>query len=235
MVATLVTAGTVRNGFLTDERLDYYTINQFAGTQQLFDLHRMLEQLFGSRTRLKLLRLFLTNPQEQYFVRELSRRIDERLNSVRRELANLEKIGLVQTVAARRKRYYRLNTKSVLYPELRALILKARLTVEQDIIQKLKKAGAITFLVLTGVFTGQDDAKTDILIVGRCNREKLKPIIKKLQENFDREIRYTVMSKKEFDYRQDITDRFLFDILENKNVTLIDAMKKLRRRHGAVS
>lgn len=50
--------------------------------------------------------------------------------------------------------------------------------------------------------------------------------MKRLQENFDREIRYAVMSRKEFDYRRDITDKFLFDILENKKVTLIDAIFK---------
>lgn len=186
----------------------------------------MLEHLFGSRTRLKLLRLFVTHPNERFFVREMSRKIDERLNSVRRELANLERIDLVGSATTDKKRYYQLNTKCVLYPELRALIIKARLAIEQDLIQKLKKAGAISYLALTGVFVGQEDTKVDILIVGRCNRSKLQPIMKRLQENFDREIRYAVMSRKEFDYRRDITDKFLFDILENKKVTLIDAIFK---------
>ncbi len=186
----------------------------------------MLEQLFGSRTRLKLLRLFLIHPQEQYFVREISRRIDEQLNSVRRELANLEKLTIIQTVTSNKKRFYRLNTKCVLYPELKSLILKARLVIEEDLIQKLKKAGSIQYLVLTGLFVGQDDAKTDMLIIGRVNRQKLAPLIKPMQENFDREIRYTVMSRQEYEYRRDVTDLFLFDILENKKVTLIDTLHK---------
>lgn len=186
----------------------------------------MLEQLFGSRTRLKLLRLFLTHPSEQFFVREITRRIDERLNSVRRELANLESIKLVETVANKKKRYYRLNTFSVLYPELKALILKARLTIEQDVLHKLKRSGAISYLALTGMFTGVDEARTDILIVGRVNRTHLRPLIKKLQSNFDSEVRFTVMSKKEFEYRREITDRFLYTILENKKVVLIDTLTK---------
>lgn len=194
----------------------------------------MLEQLFGSRTRFKLLRLFLTNPDEQYFVRELSRKIDERLNSVRRELANLERLTIIQTVAVNKKRYYRLNTKCVLYPELKALMVKARLAIEKDLVHKLKRAGSISYLVLTGLFTGLDGAKTDMLIVGRCNRQKLRPLVKRLQVSFDREIRYTVMSKKEFEYRRDITDRFLFDILENKKVTLINTLKHTRGVHEVV-
>lgn len=186
----------------------------------------MLEQLFGSRTRVKLLRLFLTHSEEQYFVREITRKVDERINSVRRELANLEDLQLIKTVAQNRKRYYRLDTTCLLYPELKALILKSRVAIEQDLVQKLKKMGKVSYMALTGVFTGVEDAKTDVLIVGRVNRSQLKTFMRKLQSNFDTEIRFTVMNLKEFGYRRDITDRFLYTILENKRVTLIDTLKK---------
>ena len=83
----------------------------------------MLEQLFGSRTRIKLLRLFLGNPEREYFVRELTRLIDERINSVRRELANLESIGLVKSLSKDKKRFYQVNDKSPVFEEMRALIL----------------------------------------------------------------------------------------------------------------
>ncbi|MFH1171613.1 MAG: winged helix-turn-helix domain-containing protein [bacterium] len=185
----------------------------------------MLEQLFGSRTRVKLLRLFLVNPGEQFFVREITRRIDEQINSVRRELANLEDLGLLEEKTRDRKRYYRLNISCVLYPELRALILKSRIAIEQNLVSKLKNMGSISFVTLTGVFTGVEDAKTDVLIVGRVNRKQIRSLMKKLQVNFDSEIRYTVMNLREFNYRRDITDRFLYTILENKRVTLIDKLK----------
>lgn len=186
----------------------------------------MLEQLFGSRTRVKLLRLFLTHPDEQFFVREITRRIDERINSVRRELENLEDLGLVETVNKNRKRYARLNRRCLLYPELKALILKSRVAVEQNLVEKLKKMGRVSYMVLTGVFTGVEDAKTDVLIVGRVNRKQFRAFMKKLQANFDSEVRYTIMNLREFNYRRDITDKFLYTILENKRVTLIDALKQ---------
>jgi DNA-binding transcriptional ArsR family regulator len=186
----------------------------------------MLEQLFGSRTRVKLLRLFLTHPGEQFFVRELTRRVDERINSVRRELANLEDLGLIQTAAQNRKRYYRLDTNCLLYPELKALILKSRVAIEQNLVHRLRSMGSVSYMALTGVFTGVPEAKTDVLIVGRVNRKQLKAFMKKLQVNFDSEIRFTVMNLREFTYRRDITDRFLYTILENKRVTLVDNLKK---------
>lgn len=195
----------------------------------------MLEQLFGSRTRVKLLRLFLTHAGEQFFVRELTRKVDERINSVRRELANLERLSIVETVAKNRKRFYQLNTKCMLYPELKALILKARLAVEEDLMKKLRKSGRITYMVLTGIFTGVDEAQTDVLIVGRVNRSSLKGIMRKLQKNFDAEIRFTVMSPSEFAYRRDITDRFLYGILENKKVVLVNTLKKTSSENDGLS
>lgn len=186
----------------------------------------MLEQLFGSRTRVKLLRLFLTHPDERYYVREMTRTVDERINSVRRELANLVELDLIESTTSNRKRYYQLNPRCVLYPELKALIVKSRLAIEQDLVRKLKKMGRVSFMVLTGMFTGVEEAKTDVLIVGRVNRRQLKVLMRRLQANFDAEIRYTVMNLKEFNYRRDITDRFLYTILENKRVTLIDTLKK---------
>jgi len=195
----------------------------------------MLEQLFGSRTRVKLLRLFLTHPTEQFFVRELTRKVNERINSIRRELANLEDLTLIETVGRDKKRYYKLNDQCTLYPELKALILKSRLMVEQDVVRKLRQTGSISYMALTGMFTGVEDAKTDVLIVGRVNRKQIQHLIKRFQSDFDNEIRYTIMSKAEFEYRRDITDKFLYTILENKRMTLIDTVKQPRSAHEIIS
>lgn len=185
----------------------------------------VLEQLFGSRTRVKLLRLFLIHPEEQFFVRELTRRIKERINSVRRELANLESLALVTGYARNRKRYYKLNASCLLYPELKALFLKARIAIEQDWLEKIRKGGRVSYLALSGVFTGVDEAQTDVLIVGRMNRKLLRSFMRRFQEQFENEIRFTVMPLAEFQYRRDITDRFLYTILENKQVVLINRLK----------
>ena len=101
----------------------------------------MLEQLFGSRTRVKILRLFFANPEEDYFVREITRRIGEQINSVRRELSNLEKIGILTSEEKSRKKYYSVDQTFILYSELRGLFLKSRMTLEKRMIIKSKKQG----------------------------------------------------------------------------------------------
>jgi predicted transcriptional regulator len=187
----------------------------------------MLEHLFGSRTRVKLMRLFLSNPDKAFFVRELTRKIKERINSVRRELNNLEKIGVVQKKNDQRKVFYQADKDHVLYRELRALVLKAEVGLERSLAKTLKDIGNVRLMVLTGMFTGmKEETQTDMLIVGQANRRKLTKLMKKFQDDFGRQINYTVMSTKEYKYRRDLTDRFLFNILENPNVVLIDKINK---------
>lgn len=182
----------------------------------------MLEQIFGSRTRVKLLRLLLTNPKSSYFVRELTRKIGERINSVRRELGNLERIGLLFVEEKGQKKYYKANINHILFPELKSLILKSQLTLERNLARSLKGIGQISYLALTGIFTSAKDSQTDVLIVGKVNRQKLKRLIARFRKDFNHRIRYTVMSKKEFEYRNNMTDRFIYNIMENKLIVIID-------------
>ncbi len=55
----------------------------------------MLEKLFGSNARVKILKLFLLHPAEKFYIRQLARNLKLQLNSVRRELENLENFGIL--------------------------------------------------------------------------------------------------------------------------------------------
>ena len=132
-----------------------------------------IEQLFGSKTRSRLLQLLLKRPDAQYYVRELTRIIDAQLNSVRRELNNLVELGIVievdgDTVESgkkERKKFYKVNTDFELFEELRALFTKAGILIQQDMIRSIVEGQAIQALILTGFFTGAR-VETDMLIVG---------------------------------------------------------------------
>ena len=78
----------------------------------------MVEQLFGSKTRVKLLRLFYSNPNRSFYVREITRKIDEQINSVRRELANLLNVGIITSDTSNNKVYYEVNQKYDYYAPL---------------------------------------------------------------------------------------------------------------------
>lgn len=201
-----------------------------------------LEQLFGSKTRVRLLRLFLDSPDEAFFVRELTRRIGAQINAVRTELQKLISLDLVHEVDdpeapggaeggpkrrsrdSRQKRFYQLNQECLVYPELKDLFLKSRVLMEKDLVRRLTSVGHISYLALTGLFVGDETAPTDLLIIGRVRKERLGKVIKGFEQELGREINYTLMTPQEYRYRKEMTDRFLFSILESTKLTVIDAL-----------
>src|ERR1700689_5193482 len=84
----------------------------------------MIEQLFGSKTRVKLLQLFYSNPNRSFFVREITRKIDEQINSVRRELSNLLNIGIITSETNNNRLYYEVNQKFKFFEPLQAIFGK---------------------------------------------------------------------------------------------------------------
>lgn len=203
----------------------------------------MLGKLFGSNARVKILKTFLHNPDKRFYIRQLARDLSLQVNSVRRELENLEKFGLLTSTEMAEdqtgmvleknkklkkekevysnKKYYYTNRDFILYEEIKALMAKAQVLYEKDFLKKLKKIGSPKLLILTGFFVNQESV-VDIFVVGRLNKNKFLSIIGELEKELDRELNYTLMETKEFKYRRDITDVFLYDILESKKVVIID-------------
>jgi hypothetical protein len=139
-------------------------------------------------------------------------------------------MGLVLSHDKDQKRYYQANSSFILFPELRGLILKAQVILEDKLVSDIKALGNIQYMVLTGFFVGIQDNSTDILLVGKINRDKLTRLMDKFEKFFNRGINYTVMTTKEYKYRRDLTDRFLYDILENKNIVMIDKFSKVTKK-----
>ena len=84
----------------------------------------MLKKLLGSRTRINILKLFIFNPKKDYYVREIERLIKEPFDPVRRELIQLESIGLLKSRVSGRQKYYCANTGHMLFPEFKSMIMK---------------------------------------------------------------------------------------------------------------
>lgn len=184
----------------------------------------MLDQLLSSRTRVKLLKLFFLNPDQSYYVREMARKTGEHLNSIRREVKNLLEVGLISYEVVGKKKFLRVNVLHELYPELKALLFKSQIVEQKKTLRELQAIGRIRYLALTGFFTGLDNTLTDMLIVGSVNRVKLRRILQRFQRDFERELSYTIMTPAEFRYRNDLTDRFLYTILESPKIVLIDRL-----------
>src|SRR4051812_29356734 len=119
----------------------------------------MVEQLFGSKTRVKLLQLFYSNPNRSFYVREITRKIDEQINSVRRELANLLSIGIISSDNNNNRLYYEVDQKYEYYEPLAAIFGNHKMTksssvpTEETQAQDLRILGNIDLALYTGQFT----------------------------------------------------------------------------------
>ncbi len=196
----------------------------------------MLEHLFGSKTRLKVLRLFFQHPAKAFFVRELTRMLETQINAVRREIDLLMEAGLVKEVqyqppssdtkgGRELRKYYALNTESILFPELHALLLKGQVLGEQMLVDALKeKGGVIKMLLLTGKFTNDKRAETDILLVGEIDERAVARLIEQHEKEAGVPIRYTVLTAKEFADRRYIMDKFLYSLFECKHIKAVDTL-----------
>lgn len=188
----------------------------------------MLKAIFSSNTRVKLLNTFLLNPDDEYFIRELTRMLDEQINSVRRELDNLKKVGLLKARSKNRKKYYHVNKDFVIFNELRNICLKAS-SFDTNTVKQIKKLGEFDLIVLSGVFTGDVETKNiDLLLVGEVDKGILEKYLK-TELKFDREIKYSLMSKEDFLYRFNLNDKFIKEIVTNEqNIIPLNKIKELK-------
>jgi len=173
----------------------------------------LLKQFFGSRTRVKLMGLFLLHPQNEYFIREITRKLKEQINSVRRELNNLKKVGMLKTHSKNRKKYYYINHDFALLDEFKNIFVKVA-NPQDDIAKAVSELGEIDFLLFSGQFVGTTAAAADMFVVGTIDKTKLKAYLE--AELPSQKVKFTVMTRADFLYRLDCKDKFVLDMLSSK-------------------
>ena len=193
----------------------------------------MIEQLFGSKTRVKLLGLFYSNPNRSFYVREITRKIDEQINSVRRELANLLNVGIISSDTTNNRLYYEVNQKYEYYKPLQQIFGNAPIVAavaEDDTTvddkQLLKALGNVELILFTGQFTRDERSGIDILIVGDVNQTQVSKYVASLEETEGKELRYVTLTPEEFRYRSEVNDRFLTMVLQSKTQIVVDKRKE---------
>lgn len=191
------------------------------------------EKLFGSKTRAKLLRLFFENPEKSFYVREMTRVIDEQINSVRRELLNLESIGIVKNETFDNKVYYSANNKHPFYrPMIDIFSKKIDTSREKDVKETTWETytrpikNYLKGLIVTNRLPGQDGI--DLLIIGNDKTKKLTRWAEVVEKKQGKPINYVIMSADDFKYRRSVHDRFVEDILEMEITEIIDPDKIIK-------
>lgn len=184
---------------------------------------RDIQEIIISKTRVKMLKLFFLNPEEMYYVRQISREINEQVNAVRRELARLLGAGLLKSEERGNRLYYFLNKRYPYYQELQQIVVKSS-GLGKKIRKKRRKLGKLEFVMFSGKYVSgltPNKDEVDMLFIGDVVLSELKALIKEEEENLGREINYAVFSLSEFDFRKTRRDPFVLDILYGSRVMVI--------------
>jgi hypothetical protein len=184
-----------------------------------------LEQLFGSGTRYRILRLVCCEPEKKFFVREMARLIEGQLNAVRREIEILSKIGVIVEAGddSAKRKFYRLNTNFVLADELSALVTRANVFIEKRLVESIKAFDGIDLFILTGSWLNAT-APCDLLIVGNVKKEPLVGLISKTEKELGKNLTYSIFTPEEYKHRKSLADKFLYGILEAKKIVAVDKL-----------
>ncbi len=205
-----------------------------------------LGKIFGNPARVKIMRLFLFHPGENFDIQDISSRSKVSKASVRKEMNQLKKVGFVkpksytetQTIKTAKqskkgtatkkkvkKQGYRLNPKFELIDPLQRLLIETELIKEQDILKELRKAGKLKLVLLSGLFLGDDNAELDMLIVGNKLRDhNIAKAVNTIESQIGKEIRYTYFNEEEFNYRMSMYDKLLRTLINGKHACLLDSV-----------
>lgn len=183
----------------------------------------MLEELFVSKVRVKILHLFLTSLNELFHVREIVRRVDEEINAVRRELSRMEKYGMVTSEWRANRRLYQFRKDYVYFNELLGLVGKS-VGLGGIIIKNKHKLGRIKYAFISNKYLMGESSganNVDVLVVGQIVLPELQAIIAEEQAKKEFEINYSFMDESEFKFRVKRRDPFIIRVLVQPKLMLI--------------
>ena len=178
----------------------------------------MLKSLFSSSIRADVLSLLLNSPDEQFYIREVAKLLRKNPSGVKRELDNLEKMGIVTSEKIVNLKYFQASQESPLFSELKNLITKS-LGLPGALKAVLRASGAKAAFIYGPYAEGDDEAQVDLFVMGASS--SLAKDLKDIEKRFGHSIACTVMDEDEYKVKKKKRDSNLKKILSGKRITLI--------------
>jgi hypothetical protein len=198
----------------------------------------ILATLFGNKNIVKLMRLFLMNGEMGFSTDDISARTKIAKNTLRPNVTRLKNIDFIKTasiikeippkskggkVTKKRVDGFVLNQDFPFLSGLRLMLMSDHMVNKTEVVGRIKKAGQIKLIVLSGVFVRENEGRVDILVVGdNIKKASLDGALKILESEVGKELSYAVMDTNEFNYRLGMYDKFIRDILDYPHEKLID-------------
>jgi len=199
----------------------------------------ILEKLFGSAARVKMLRLFVLNPGEVFDFDQVINRAKVDASEARREIHMMERIGLLRKksffkdvevgkgkkmhVERHRVAGWTLDEFFSYREPLEHMLVHINPNRNTELLTKLQKVGKLKLVIISGLFIQNWDSRIDLLIVGDLLKKgTLENVIKTIESEIGKEIRYTAFETADFQYRLGIYDKLIRDILDFPHEKILD-------------
>jgi hypothetical protein len=177
-----------------------------------------LSKLFGSETKVKIMRLFLFNPDRAFCSADVADKTKASVGQVRKEIGHLEKAGLIKTrmpTNGSHKRGYILDRNFSYLLPLQNFLINAEPLQAKEVVKKITKLGSIKLIIIAGVFIQEAESRIDILVVGdHIKKASFENAIKVLESEIGKELRYAYFTTEDFQYRMSMFDKLIRDILD---------------------
>ena len=187
-----------------------------------------MKDLLISKVRVRVIKLFLTNPDSQFYVRQIGRKVGSEINAVRRELERLHRVGFLKKSGRGNRLFYSVKPDFVFLDELLGMVVKET-GLGRAILEKKEELGKINFALLSRAFSKgrvSKPSEIDLLIVGKVLTPLLSKLVEDEQQRLGREVNYTVLTPEEFDFRKRRKDPFIVDILSQPRIVLLGNEEK---------
>lgn len=188
-----------------------------------------INRIFKSKVRKALFQLFFTNPEAEFYLRELERKLDIPVAMIRRELAKLEKSGIFISNRKGNLCYYALNTSYPLFEELKSIVFKT-IGIQGILAETLQEIPAIDCAFIYGSYAKNEvhaGSDIDVFIIGVPDEDILIEKVTTLEKKFERDINYSLYSAEDFEKKKNAQDSFIKDVVSNPKIILVGSLDDL--------
>jgi hypothetical protein len=185
-----------------------------------------LEELFGSKERWRLIKLFILNDKKKYTSRDIIKRNKMDGRKARSIITQLVRAKFIKETVKQGKKYYTVNKDFPFFAGLKQLVVKSNVYPQCASLGKIKNLGNVKLGLVTGVFLDNPGSKADLLIVGdHISNAKMKHLLEDLEIELGREVNYSLMDLAEFKYRVNMFDKFILEFFEGPHEMVVNKVQ----------
>ena len=190
----------------------------------------MLNELFSSKTRVEILKLFLFNTNNSFYQRQISNLTAQSIRGVQREVDKLSRIGLIERSIQGNRIYYKINKKCPIVEDLKNIFFKS-VGIAEVLRDNFKEEGIKVAFIYGSYAKGEESLLSDIdlMVIGDISSKELSSILSKPKKELMREINYAVFSLNEFINKAMQKDHFINSVLKDKKIYIIGSEDEFKR------